>query len=316
MRTFRHISEIPEFPRGCALSIGKFDGVHIGHAAILTKTIEIAKELNVPTVAFTFDPTPAQLLSPSTAPQALYDREQKVEIFEKFGLDYLILFETTHEFLKTTADEFFDDVVIGKFHARALIEGYNFCFGRGAEGDCAYLRRRCYTHGIRFEVAERRYVDAVGVSSSLIRRHIASGEIDWANLMLGRPYELRGYVRHGEARGRLMNYPTANLCETTTVLPQLAVYAAYARLDDGRTFPAAVNLGANPTFGVSSTKIEAHLLDFDGADLYDRPMRLYFLKKIRDIVKCRDMEELRARLDVDVVCAREIYRSFFPNGTP
>lgn len=310
METFRELTDLPEKYRHCALCIGKFDGIHLGHAAILAKTVGIAKELGAPAVAFTFDPTPVQLLRPENAPEALYDREQKIELFEKFGLDALILFRTTREFLKTTALEFFNEAIVKTLDARALIEGYNFYFGKDAEGGLDFLASQCSQRSIRLEIVDKRYIGESGVSSSRIRELISTGRVEEAGLMLGRPYELRGVVRSDAKRGRRLNCPTANLWETTTLLPQEAVYAAAAVVDDGTVWPAAVNLGPNPTFDVDKLKIEAHLLDYCG-DLYDRPLRLRFLVKLRDIIDFRgDEARLMAQMNEDIARVREIFARY------
>ncbi len=314
METLRELTDFPARLQRCVLSIGKFDGMHLGHAAILSKAVGMAKALNVPAVAFTFDPTPSQILCPEKAPKALCEEEHKIELFESLGLDALILFPTTREFLQTPADDFFKSVIVDTLGASALVEGDNFYFGRAAEGTKERLAELCAEHSMQLEIVQKQYVDECGVSSSRIRKLIEEGEVRQATRLLGRPFELRGVVRKDEQRGRKNGYPTANLFGTTTLLPQEAVYAAAAVLENGEVKPAAVNLGGNPTYGVSRCKIEPHLLDYDG-DLYGRPLRLLFLDKLRGIVKFDDEEQLLRSIANDVVRTREIFNEYYSQAS-
>lgn len=312
METLSELTQFPPSLRGCVLSIGKFDGLHLGHVAILSRAVQLAKTLNVPAAAFTFDPTPSQVLRPEKASRSLLVREQKIELFERLGLDALIIFPTTREFLQTTAEDFFREVIVGLFNASALVEGDNFYFGRDAEGTKERLAELCAEAGVRLEIVQKQYVEGLGVSSSHIRQLISSGEVRLAGRLLGRPYEVWGEVRPDEQRGRELDRRTANLYGVTTLTPLDGVYAGAATLDNGEIKPAAVNLGGNPTFGVARRKFEAHLLDYDG-DLYGKPLKIAFLERLRDIGDFNgDVDALKEHIAADVVKTREIFSEFYP----
>lgn len=286
--------------RGGVLSIGKFDGLHRGHAEILGRLTRKARLLGVPSVVFTFDPPPIQVLRPDLPPPTLLcDVDQKIAAFERFGPDALVLFPTTREFLARSAPEFFREIVVERFGAVALVEGSNFNFGRAKEGNGAVLAELCGRFNVDLEIAPSVEIDGVAVSSSSIRALIRSGEVERAAAALGRPYRLRGIVESGDRRGRTLGFPTANLGQTATVLPNPGVYAATATLENGETFAAAVNLGGNPTFGVDAVKIEVHLLDFSG-DLYGTRLDVDFRRKIREVVTFASKDALIERLNRDL----------------
>ncbi|MBR5758373.1 MAG: riboflavin biosynthesis protein RibF [Thermoguttaceae bacterium] len=312
MDTFRRLEDFPARRRRCVVSIGKFDGLHRGHAAILSKVVETARSLDASAVAFTFDPSPAQVLRPETAAPPLCGPDQKIELFESFGLDALILFPTTREFLQTSARDFFEQVVVGSLGAVALVEGSDFRFGsdRGSDEQLAKL---CCERKIRLDIVKPVEEGGACVSSSLVRSLISSGDVESARELLGRPFETRGIVERGDMRGRTLGFPTANLGASGVALPKSALYAAAARLEDGSVYPAAVNLGGNPTFGVDVIKIEAHLVDFHG-DLYGKPLSVSYLQKIRDVVKFNSREELIAQMNRDLEAVRAIFRRYFPRA--
>ena len=305
MEIFRRLEDFPARFKGGAVSIGKFDGLHRGHAAILERVTSQARKKGAPSVVFTFDPSPAQILRPCDAPCALCVPELKIELLERAQIDALILFPTTREFLAQTPTEFFQRVVVDALGATSLIEGANFCFGRDRSGDLAATTLFCASHGIDFEVVPSVSCDGNLVSSSAIRTLILDGDVARASAFLGRPYRLRGIVDLGDQRGRTLGYPTANLGATTTVLPAPGVYATTARTEDGRVYASSVNVGGNPTFGIEKLKIEAHLLDFSG-NLYGRRLDLDFLEKIRDVKTFDSKEALLEQIRRDLSQTREI----------
>jgi len=302
---FRRLEEFPEKMKGCAVSIGKFDGLHRGHADILERVTRQAQRRGASSVVFTFEPSPALVLRPQEAPRAICSVEQKIELFERAKIDALILLSTTREFLKQTPTEFFQRVVVDALGATALVEGADFCFGRDRSGDNEALVSFCASRGIDVEIAPSLSYDDAPISSSAIRALIRAGDVSRASAFLGRPYRLRGIVESGDRRGRTLGYPTANLGSTTTVLPAPGSYAALARTDAGRVYASAVNVGGNPTFGVDAFKIEAFLLDFSG-DLYGRRLELDFLEKLRDVRSFDSKEALLEQMKLDVQKTREI----------
>jgi len=291
--------------KGCVVSIGKFDGLHRGHAEILERVARQARRIGATSVVLTFEPSPAQVLRPQEAPRAICSLEQKIELFERANVDALILLPTTREFLALTPTEFFQRVVVDALGATALVEGANFCFGRDRSGDDDVLASFCASRGIVLEIAPSFSFEGESISSSAIRDLIRVGDVSRASAFLGRPYRLRGIVESGDRRGRTLGYPTANLGSTTTVLPAPGSYASIARTDDGRAYASAVNVGGNPTFGVDAFKIEAFLLDFSG-DLYGRRLELDFLEKLRDVRTFDSKEALLEQMNLDVQKTREI----------
>ena len=299
MEIFNRLEDVSPRFRGGVLSIGKFDGLHLGHSRIMAQTVAMAKRKNAPSLVFTFSPAPANVLRPEYAPAPLVDAETKRALIARAGIDALIEFPTTREFLNQSADAFFRDVVVSRLAAVGLVEGANFSFGRGREGSGDRLVALASQFNVALEIVAPIAIDGYVVSSSEIRRALDAGDVRFASRLLGRRHAISGLVAHGEARGRALGYPTANLDNPSVFLPQNALYAAIAKFDDGQTRPAAVNLGGNPTFGVKQRKIEAHILDFSG-DLYGKPLTLEFCAKIRDIEKFPDKESLLRQMARDL----------------
>lgn len=306
MKTFRRLEDFPAELRGGVLSVGKFDGLHRGHAEILARLTETARRRNAPSIVFTFDPPPALALRPDAPCPLLCDVEQKIELFERFDLDALTLFPTTKEFLSRSATEFIAETVVGVFGATGLVEGEDFRFGRGQEAGGEALSRLCARFGLTLELAPSTLMDGAPISSSSIRAAVSRGDVSNAARALGRPFRLRGVVETGDRRGRTLGFPTANVAvPTSTIVPAPGLYAARATLPDGRTFASAVNVGGNPTFGVATFKIESHLLDFAG-DLYGATLTLDFLRRLRDVVPFPNKEALLRQIALDVAETRRV----------
>ena len=305
MEIFNRLEDVPPRFRGGVLSIGKFDGLHLGHLRIMAQTVAMAKRKSVPSVVFTFRPAPASVLRPYCASPPLTDVKTKRALIERAGIDALIEFPTTLEFLGQSADDFFRDVVASRLAAVGLVEGASFSFGRGREGGGERLAELATRFNVDLEIASPVAIDGVVVSSSKVRRALSEGNVRLAARFLGRRYEISGLVAQGDKRGRTLGYPTANIRNLDVFPPQNALYAALARLDDGTTRPAAVNLGGNPTFDVDQRKIEAHLLDFSD-DIYGRSLTLEFCAKLRDIIKFPDKEALLRQMARDVEATRRI----------
>lgn len=302
--------------RGGYLSIGNFDGVHRGHQAILHTLVTQARREGVPAVVLTFDPHPLQLLAPDRAPPALTTPSSKSELIERCGIDVLIVVETTRELLNWTPEEFFDRVVIDTLQARGLVEGPNFCFGRGRAGDIGRLDELCRQSGRSLTVVSPITIPGTTVSSSAIRLAISRGRLAEAVTMLGHPYQLEGLVSSGSRRGESLGFPTANLTGVRTLLPPDGVYAGLVQLprvvdvdsvssssdrsDDGtRHYAAAVHLGPNPTFSEADRKLEVHLVGFHG-DLYGRSLRVDLVDRLRDIQRFQTREALQTQLQQDI----------------
>lgn len=303
MSLVRGWESLPSLQGGYA-SIGNFDGVHRGHQAMLNVLISRARSDNVPAVAVTFDPHPIALLKPEAAPPALTTIEHRAELLCRYGVDVTLVLPTDRSLLALTAEEFFDDVVRGRLHARGLVEGPNFFFGRNRSGNITVLRSLCGSHGLSFDVAPPATVDEQLVSSSVIRSLLETGDMAHAVRLLGHPYRLTGTVGQGAQRGRTIGFPTANLVDVKTLIPANGVYAGWAYGTNHR-HAAAIHIGPNPTFAEAARKIEVHILDFQG-DLYHQSLSIDFLERVRDVRKFASVDELRSQLQQDIQSVRLI----------
>jgi riboflavin kinase/FMN adenylyltransferase len=296
--------------RGGAVAIGNFDGVHWGHARIVERLVESARRSGGPAIVFTFDPHPVRLLRPNDAPPPLTWTDRKAELLGALGVDAMIAYPTDEALLKLAAEEFFQKIVVDALAAKAMVEGPNFRFGRNRTGTIESLEKLCNSAGVSLEIVAPIERDGDYISSSRIRRLIADGAVGQARTMLTEPYRIRGMVAHGAGRGVTIGFPTANLEAIDTLLPADGVYAARARTSGGRMngdgatfYPAAVNVGPNPTFGEHAKKVEAHLIGFEGS-LYGEPLELDFLTRLREITRFAGIEELKEQLNRDVEAAR------------
>lgn len=304
MITIEDFAEIPARIRGAYLAVGNFDGVHHGHSHLIDRLRALADSRETPALAVTFDPPPVTLLRPESAPNALVWLGRKAVLLEEAGATEVAVFRTGPWLLGLSAREFFDRVIVGQFHARGMVEGPNFAFGRDRGGDAALLASWCAGAGLEFETAEPTLIEGELVSSSRIRRGLAEGQADLAARLLGRPHRIRGVVVHGSGRGTGLGVPTANLDAIDTLIPGDGVYAASAFLE-GRAdpVPAACHIGPNATFGVQTRTVEAHLIGFDG-DIYGRTVELDFLRRLRPTRKFADLDDLLAQIHADIEQAR------------
>lgn len=304
VKLFRDLAALPAELRSGAIAIGNFDGVHLGHARIVERVLAKARAVGGPAVIFTFDPHPVRLLRPAEAPPPLTWTDRKAELLAALGVDAIVAYPTDEALLQLDAQEFFDRIVRRELDARAMVEGPNFYFGRGRGGTIEVLRRLTAAAGIQLEIVEPLVIDGEIVSSSRVRQLLVAGNVAEARRLLTRPYRLRGMVTHGAARGGRIGFPTANLAAIDTLLPGIGVYAGRA-WHQGRSWPAAINVGPNPTFGEQALKLEVHLIDFSGA-LYGEPLEVDFLTRLRDIQPFAGVETLKDQLHRDVAAAREV----------
>lgn len=284
--------------RGGYVSIGNFDGVHRGHRQMISVLVGKAKGDAVPAVVLTFDPHPIRLLRPQHAPPSLSTLQYKAELLGECGVDCVIAYPTDEALLDLTPDEFFDRIVRGELDARGLVEGANFFFGRDRAGDIETLRTLCDSAGISLDVVPPVHFGDRVVSSSAVRADIAAGRMAHAVRLLGHPYRIHGVVARGADRGGALGFPTANLEGVETLLPADGVYAGVAHRE-GRGFPAAINVGHNPTFGQTVRKLEVHLVGFAG-DLYGQTLEVDFLERLRDVARFDSADELQKQLARDV----------------
>ena len=304
------IAEPTVFPQAagacapCAVAVGNFDGVHLGHAAIVRRLREAADRHGVPAVVLTFDPHPASILRPEQPPLPLTTPARRADLLLALGVDAVCVQPTDAALMALEAEAFYADVLRGRFAVRAVVEGQDFRFGSRRRGDVALLASLCGRDAVDFEVVPPVVVDDEPVSSSRIRTLVAAGRLGDARALMTSPYRLSGEVVVGARRGATLGFPTANLSGIATLLPAGGVYAALARVDGG-SFPAAVHVGPNATFGETSVSIEAHLIGFAG-DLYGRVLDVDFLDRVRDTRRFTSAEDLKAQLADDVATAGQI----------
>lgn len=294
----------PDQYRGGWVTIGNFDGVHRGHQSMLATLVSRARAEGTPAVVMTFDPHPISLLRPQHTPPALSLLDHKLELFERHSIDTVVVYPTDQALLRLTPDEFFRSIVLGELNAVGLVEGPNFFFGHRRAGNVETLRQLCDAAGRSLDVVPAVTVRGRMVSSSEVRSLVSSGQIAEAVELLGHPYRVRGVVATGAARGRTIGFPTANLESIATLLPPDGVYAGVCTVDE-TTYPAAINLGSNPTFGESARKFEVHLLDFSG-DLYGRTLDVDLLARVRDVVRFGSSDALKQQLKQDLEAVRSL----------
>jgi len=306
MLFFDSVGEVPAGFGPSAVTIGKFDGVHLGHRRVIEQVLQVSDERGLVATALTFDRNPLALLRPEAAPVTLTSNAQKRELLELAGLDATLMVAFTREFSEESPEAFVTDILVDALHAKVVYVGEGFRFGRQASGSVATLQSMGAELGFEVRSVDHVELDGEPISSTRIREALLAGDIVGAIRLLGREPTLRGVVVRGEQRGRAMGYPTANLSpQLEGFIPVDGVYAARLTLD-GRTMPAAVSIGNNPTFtGVPDKQVEAHVLDED-LDLYDRTVELAFVDYVRPMRKFDGMEELKAGIADDVTKVREI----------
>lgn len=296
-----------DFSQGSAVAVGKFDGVHLGHRAIISSMLREAEQHGLVSVVFTFRNNPLSYLNPSICPKPLSSAQQRIEQLEAAGVDVCVMVEFDQAFSEIPAESFIDDVLVKQLHAQHVTLGSDFRFGHRGAGDGALLREHGRSQGFAVEVVESITDDAKGVvSSSRIREALNDGDVALVAEMLGRPYAVRGTVVHGDARGRELGFPTANVGGNVEgFVPADGVYAG-AVIVDGVERVAAISVGVNLTFDPEGEpRVEAFILDFEG-DLYGKRIEVVFVQRIRPMLPFDSAEALVERMHEDVAETRRI----------
>lgn len=308
---------------GAAVTIGAYDGVHLGHRAVIAEVRSRAEARGLRSAVITFDRHPAMVVRPESAPLLLTDLDQKLELLASTGVDVTLVVRFDETRAAESAEDFVRDVIVGCLGAQEVVVGEDFHFGHGRSGNVALLRRMGEELGFSVEGLGLRSASDVGatdaateapaddaekVSSTAIRAALVAGEIDRATALLGRPHEVRGLVRTGDKRGRELGFPTANVAVPGEILlPADGIYAGWLVRADGTVWPTAINLGRRPTFyeQAHASLLEAHVLDFDG-DLYDEHVAVRFVARLHPEVRYPGVEALVAGITADVVETRRI----------
>ena len=307
MDVVRGLEALPLADGPSVVTIGFFDGVHLGHRSLLSATVEAARERGSRSVAVTFDRHPREILTPGREPRLLTTIERKASLIADCGIDVLVVLEFTESFSTIVAEDFVRDVLIDGIHAVHVRVGPDFNFGHRAAGSIATIRDVGGPLGLSAdEVAPFTLEDRV-VSSSSIRAALSDGDLAWPRTALGRPYVVDGEVVSGAGRGKGLGYPTANLRTwPRLLLPGQGIYAGTAELFDGSRYPAAIDVGTNPTFGVEPLHVEAFLIDFPDVELRGQQLAVGFAERLRDEVKFESVDELIEAIADDVERTRRV----------
>jgi riboflavin kinase/FMN adenylyltransferase len=305
-----HEGEPVGLPGGSAVAVGTFDGVHVGHRALLLETCRQAGNLGATPVVAIFDRHPASVVRPESAPRLLTDLGQRISLLGQTGIELCYVVRFDEERSLQEPEQFVDEVVVGALNAKAMVVGEDFHFGRRRRGDTALLANLEASYGFKVLAIPLVSLPNVGgpVSSTRVREALALHDIELASALLGREHEVRGVVEHGDHRGRTIGFPTANVAVPGDVmLPFDGVYAGWYERSDGSVWPAAINLGKRPTFYDENglRLLEAHLLDFDD-DLYGERAKVRFGRWIRGEVKFPGIDALVEQLHRDVKAARAL----------
>ena len=303
MELIRGIHNLKAQHQGCVLSIGNFDGIHLGHNAVLSRLLIESKRLNVPATVMTFEPQPEELFLGNNAPARLSRLRDKFVQLEKLQLDRLLCVSFTHQFANISAQDFIDELLINKLNVKFLVIGDDFHFGYQRKGDFQLLKEAGKKHG--FEVVDTQSLlqQAQRISSTCIRDLLAKGKLDASANMLGRKYSIAGRVSHGQKLGRTIGVPTANLLLKRRVSPVSGVFVVNVLGIDNNTYQGIANIGSRPTVAGERQQLEVHIFDFEG-DLYGGQLEVILEKKLRSEVKFDSFAELKVQIDKDIEDAK------------
>ena len=318
MIVFRDPAEVPAGFGPSVVAIGKFDGVHSGHRAVIDRARVAAMDDGARVVAVTFDRNPLALLRPDRCPEPLVSVDQKIALLAEAGVDAVLVLRFDEELAALAPEEFAQRILVDALHAVCVMVGVDFRFGRGGAGDPAFLTTFGETHGFTVDVVGDVQGGGRRVSSTWVREMLAAGQVEDAARLLGRPHAVRAEVVHGLKRGRELGYPTANLStDAEGFIPADGVYAGWlidegtdaGRVRPATRYPAAISVGTNPTFDdVPQRQVEAYVLDETGLDLYGHIVQVQFTARVRGMVAFEGIDKLIAQMDADVVAVRAALR--------
>lgn len=302
-----HGTENANIARPTVLTLGVFDGLHLGHQRIMETVVGRAMAIGAVPTAITFDPHPRAVLHPDSAPPLLQTLDQRLANFEVLGIEQAIVIPFNAEFSRQPAEDFLDDIIRDRLHAKEVYLGKGFAFGKDRGGNIELLRQKSGELGFVADEVGEVQLRGQRISSSKIRKLLDEGRVNFARRMLGRPYGVEGVVIRGNRRGHTIGFPTANLKPHNRVIPRYGVYAT-ATLIDGTWRKSITNIGVRPTFeSDAEPSIETNIFDFHG-DLYGDVLRVRFLHRIRDEKKFNGIDELKAQIERDSNRARNYFR--------
>jgi len=307
MKVIDDVRTAPEHFPGVVLTIGSFDGVHLGHQVIVREVIERARQRNGTPCALTMRPHPREFFSPERPPNLLTDEEKKARLLAEMGLQVLFVLPFNRDSAGMPKEAFVDEIVVGRCRAREVVVGHDFRFGRGAEGDYEFLKSYCRRYGIVVDQVAPVQVDGERVSSTLVRECLLQGDLDRVAQLLGRRYSINGKVIRGRGIGAGLGFPTANIKPHHSAVPAQGVYAAKAWIQ-GMAYPAAVNIGIAPTISHDDLTIEVHVLDFS-RDICGEDAELEFFWRLRPERKFPSRKALVTQIGEDVESVRGFFAS-------
>jgi riboflavin kinase/FMN adenylyltransferase len=304
MKLFRKIEDIKEKFRNPVLTIGNFDGVHIGHRRIFDIVKEKASKINGDSVVFTFEPHPVKLLIPNKGPFLITTFEEKIRLIEESDIDIIVCPNFDMNFANQTPREFIENVFVNIIGIKEVVIGYDYLFGKNRKGNINTIKDFGKEYGFNVDVIKPIKVDNTIVSCTKIREYIKKGMVKEASLLLGRDYYIDGYVISGRERGRKLGFPTANLNPYNELIPKSGVYVAKI-VYSNRMFEGVVNIGNNPTFSDTSFSIEAHMFNFN-KDIYGEKIRIIFIDRLREEVAFKNPDDLKRQIEIDIITAKKI----------
>ena len=305
MLRWRGVENAPGDWGRCVMSIGQYDGVHLGHQKLLAETVGQAAEQGLPALVLTFDPHPREVIKPGSHPPILTPLRRKAELIEQCGIDALCVVPFTRTFAKLSPQEFVHDTLVTRLHPAKIIVGENFTFGHKAEGTVDTLAELGGSLGFEVEALKLVNEGPHPISSTFIRSCVDAGDMPLATAALGRPHRIEGLVVRGDMRGRGLGFPTANLRPPMySAIPADGVYAGWMTVRD-RPRAAAISVGTNPTYSGTERRVESYLLDFEG-DLYGEQVQVDFIERIRPMLRFSSSEELVTAIEQDVSQTRRI----------
>jgi riboflavin kinase / FMN adenylyltransferase len=303
MKIYKGLHEIKKPFNRPALTIGNFDGVHLGHQALFRRVVELAGPRKGNTVALTFEPHPMKVLRPQSPPKLISTMDHKIELIAQAGIEHLICLFFTEEFAGTSAHDFVYKILHQTIGVEDVVVGYDYAFGRGREGNISFLKAMESKLGFKVHVISPVLVEGMVVSSSNVREYVTLGEMKKVRLLLGRYYQIRGIVKKGICRGGpIVGFPTANLrIDKEDLCPKPGVYVVRVIHQD-RSYGGVMNIGYNPTFGGQDLGAEVHIFDFE-KNIYGHPIKLDFIQRLRDEKKFSGPEELAGQITKDIEAA-------------
>lgn len=327
MRLIRHLEDVPFEAHGAVVALGNFDGVHLGHQAVIGQAAQIARSKKAPLAVLTFEPHPRTFIRPQDPPFRLTPFRIKTRHLQALGVDFVFELAFDAAMMARSAENFVTEVLVGGLRIAHVVVGYDFCFGKGRAGNAALLTEFGGRHGFGVtSVAAAKRGDGPAYSSTLVREQLQAGDPKSAAATLGRPWEIEGRVEHGDARGRQLGFATANIAIGEYMEPKLGVYAVMAIDGDDESpngitrgwIKGVANLGRRPTVGGTRVQLETHLFDFAG-DLYGRHLRVALIDFIRPEMKFDGLDALKAQIAADSARARQILAEYHgpqPGGHP